>query len=148
MAICSGSSRKVICAVLSRFSCVWLFATLWTEGTRLYCPWDYPSKNTEVGCHALLQGIFPPQGSNLHFLCLLHWQVGSLPLAPPRKPQARDLPLYPFICVIGHLSPKQEGHKTLVLIAFPLVWKGRTLLPMQERYKMQVQPLDGEDPLE
>ena len=27
----------------------------------------------------LLQGIFPTQGSNLRFLCLLPWQVGSLP---------------------------------------------------------------------
>ena len=25
---------------------------------------DYPGKNTGVGCHALLQGIFPTQGSN------------------------------------------------------------------------------------
>ena len=25
---------------------------------------DYPGKNTEVGCHALFQGIFPTQGSN------------------------------------------------------------------------------------
>ena len=28
------------------------------------CPWDSPGKNTGVGCHALLQGIFPTQGSN------------------------------------------------------------------------------------
>ena len=27
-------------------------------------PWDFPSKNTGVGCHFLLQGIFPTQGSN------------------------------------------------------------------------------------
>ena len=27
-------------------------------------PWDSPGKNTGVGCHALLQGIFPTQGSN------------------------------------------------------------------------------------
>ena len=27
--------------------------------TRLLCPWDSPGKNTEVGCHALFQGIFP-----------------------------------------------------------------------------------------
>ena len=26
--------------------------------------WDFPSKNTGVGCHFLLQGIFPTQGSN------------------------------------------------------------------------------------
>ena len=31
------------------------------------------------------QGIFPTQGSNLHLLHLLHWQAGSLPLAPPGK---------------------------------------------------------------
>ena len=30
---------------------------------------DFPGKNTGVGCHALLQGIFPTQGWNL---CLLH----------------------------------------------------------------------------
>ena len=30
----------------------------------LYNPWDFPGKNTGVGCHALLQGIFPTHGSN------------------------------------------------------------------------------------
>ena len=33
-----------------------------------------------MGCHALLQGVFQTQGSNLCILCLLHWQVDSLPL--------------------------------------------------------------------
>ena len=47
---------------------------------------DSPGKSTGVGCPALLQGIFPTQGSNLHLLCLLLWQSGSLPLAPPGKP--------------------------------------------------------------
>ena len=42
-----------------------------------------PGKNTGVGCHALLQGIFPTQGVNSSLLCFLHWQAGSLPLAPP-----------------------------------------------------------------
>ena len=35
---------------------------------RVLCPWDSPGKNTGVGCHALLQGIFPTQGSNLGLL--------------------------------------------------------------------------------
>ena len=52
----------------------------------LYSPWTSPSQNTGVGCHFLLQGIFPTQGSNPCLLCLLHWQVGSLPLVPPGKP--------------------------------------------------------------
>ena len=34
-------------------------------------PWDSPVKNTGVGCHALLQGIFPTQGWNP---CLLHYK--------------------------------------------------------------------------
>ena len=38
-----------------------------------------------MGCHFLLQGIFPTQGSSPHLLCLLHWQAGSLPLAPPNR---------------------------------------------------------------
>ena len=31
---------------------------------RLLCPWNSPGKNTGVGSHSLLQGIFPTQGSN------------------------------------------------------------------------------------
>ena len=41
---------------------------------------DSPGKNTGVVCHALLQGIFLTQGLNLPLLCLLHWQVDSLPM--------------------------------------------------------------------
>ena len=46
---------------------------------------DSPGKDTGVCCYPLLQGIFPTHGSNLPFLCLLHWQVGFLPPAPPGK---------------------------------------------------------------
>ena len=49
----------------------------------------FPGKNTGVGCHSLLQGIFKTQGSNLYLLSLLHWQTGSLPLAPSGKPLYR-----------------------------------------------------------
>ena len=33
------------------------------QPARLLCPWDSPGKHTGVGCHSLLQGIFPTQGS-------------------------------------------------------------------------------------
>ena len=46
------------------------------------CPWDSPGKNTGVGCHGPLQGIFLTQGSNLGLLCLLHWQAGILAATP------------------------------------------------------------------
>ena len=36
-----------------------------------------------MGCHFLLQGIFPTQGSNPH---LLHWQADSFTTEPPGKP--------------------------------------------------------------
>ena len=46
---------------------------------RLLCPWDSPGKNTRVGRHSLLHGIFPTQGSNMGLLhcrqilyCLSH----------------------------------------------------------------------------
>ena len=47
---------------------------------------DSPGKNTGVGCHFLLQGIFLVQGSDSHLFCLLRWQAGSVPLQPPGKP--------------------------------------------------------------
>ena len=47
---------------------------------RVLCLWDSPGKNTGVGCHFLLQRIFPTQGSNRHLLHLLPWQPDSSPL--------------------------------------------------------------------
>ena len=41
--------------------------------------------------HALPQGIFPTQGSNTCLLCLLNWQVGSLPLVTHGKPSQSSL---------------------------------------------------------
>ena len=40
----------------------WIFCLL--VGTRLLHPWDFPGKNTGVGCHFILQETFLPQGSN------------------------------------------------------------------------------------
>ena len=40
------------------------------QPTRLLCPWDFPGRNTRVGCHFLLQGTFPAQGLNPHLLCV------------------------------------------------------------------------------
>ena len=57
------------------------FMTPWTVAcARLVCPWNFPGKNTGVGCHFLLQGIFLTEGSNPGLLHLLCWQVGASPL--------------------------------------------------------------------
>ena len=60
--------------------------SLWPHGlypTRLLCPQNSPGKNTGVGWHFLLQGIFPSQGSNM---VLLHCRQ-TFPTEPSGKPQ-------------------------------------------------------------
>ena len=47
---------------------------------RLLCPWDSPGKNSGVGCHFLLQGIFLTQELNIPT-----WQADSLPSELPGK---------------------------------------------------------------
>ena len=54
--------------------------------TRLVCPWDSPGKNTGRGCHSLLQGIFPTQGSNLD---LLHCRQILYHMSHQGSPQLR-----------------------------------------------------------
>ena len=48
---------------------------------------NFPGKNTGVGCHFLLQGIFQTQGSNLHFQHLPLCQADSLPLSHLGNPK-------------------------------------------------------------
>ena len=72
--------------------------SLWTNGlvhkpTRFLWPWDTPDKNTGVGCHILLQGIFLTQGLNLHLLSCIVGRVfypciagGFFTTKPLRKP--------------------------------------------------------------
>ena len=55
------------------------------EPAKLFCPWDSLGKNTEVGCHFLLQGILLTQGLTLSLLCLLHW-LTFFSTKLPRKP--------------------------------------------------------------
>ena len=59
-----------------------LFVTHGLQPARLLCPWDFPGNNTGVGCHFLLQGVFPTQGSNPG---LTHCRKMLLPSEPPGK---------------------------------------------------------------
>ena len=65
-------------------SCVLLLATLWIVAHQASLSMEFPRqeyKSTGVGCHALLQGIFPTLGLNRRLLCLLHWLADSVPLS-------------------------------------------------------------------
>ena len=70
------------------------FATL--QPTRFLCPWGFSGKNTGVGCHALLQGIFQTQGLNLQLLHLLHCRWILYPLSHVGSPRTS------YITVIGY----------------------------------------------
>ena len=78
--ICVYTHKRA--CMLSCFSGVQVFRTLWTVAHQAPLFMEYPGKNTGVGCHALLQGIFPIQGWNpdlLHCRQILyhlnHWEV-------------------------------------------------------------------------
>ena len=85
--------------MLSRFSHVWLFLTLWTVGRQVPLSMEFSNflgNSTRMGCHALLQGIFPTQGSNPYLLHLLHWQADYLPLSHLRSPDLSVIHLKDF----------------------------------------------------
>ena len=62
----------------------------WSVPTRLLCPWDSPGKNTGVGCHFLLQGIFLTQESNPG---LLHCRQMIYQLSCEGSPNMSSVPI-------------------------------------------------------
>ena len=89
----------------------------------LLCPWDFPGKNTGVGNHFLLQGIFLTQEPNPH---LLHWQVGSLPLSHQGNPHIMYICMYKFIWSISLTSAILQW-----LMLSPCIWE---LCPWEMRF--------------
>ena len=63
------------CWVTSLSACSVMYDSLRPHGlqpARLLCPRDFPGENTGMGCHFLLLGIFPTQGSN-HICYVGRW---------------------------------------------------------------------------
>ena len=73
----------------------------------LLYPCDFPGKNTGVGCHFLLERIFPTQGSNARLLHLLHWRVDSLPLSRLGSPSTTQ---YSVINFSYHVVIRSSDH--------------------------------------
>ena len=85
---CLRTESIIIIIILTAhtLSCSVVTNALWPREpspARLLHPLESPGEKTEVGCHFLLQGIFPSQGLNPH---LLHWQANSLPLSQRWSP--------------------------------------------------------------
>ena len=83
--------------MLGAQSCPTLCEPMDCGAPRVLCPWDSPGKNAGMGCHFLLQGIFPTQGSNSNLLHLLHGLAGSVPLTPPEKPLLQEMWVNPWV---------------------------------------------------
>ena len=97
--------------VLGRFPHVWLLATLWTVAHQAPLSMDSPGRNTGVDCCALLQGIFPTQGLNLHLLSLpaladefftpsTTWEAPSTYIYSPSKKND----ILPFVATLLNLE--------------------------------------------
>ena len=79
----TDAHHEVSKLILEKWKCsslshVQLFVTPWTVACQALLFMEFSRRQYGVDCHALLQGIFPTQGSNLG---LLHWQEDSLPLS-------------------------------------------------------------------
>ena len=86
-------------------------------------PWDSPGKNTGMGSHSPLQGIFPTQGSKPDLLT-----AGRFFTLPPRKSNSPwEVPKYDFLKIVSFYWV------TLSITSFPgrIFFKLRTRLPMQ-----------------
>ena len=86
------NSLVMNCVCAESFSGVQLFAP-WTVTHHAPLSRDSPGKNTGVGCHALLQGIFPTQGSNPH---LLHCRCILYCMSHQGSPRILECVAYPF----------------------------------------------------
>ena len=93
------------------------------QPTRLLCPWDSPGKNTGVGCHFLLQGIFLTQGSKLG---LLHCRQ-----------------------ILYHMSIREALYLMALILTQNLEpTHGSVVKNLSAMQETQIQFLDQEDPLE
>ena len=120
-------------------SCTFMSDSLWLHGlgpARLLCTWNSPGKNTGVGSHSLLQGIFPTQRSNLD---LLHcrWTLQSESPGKPwwirwiRRNQMLDflvLLIVVLYVVVSFWAPYKKKSQTPVLLSIHpnLITKGES----------------------
>ena len=88
--------------VLSCISHVQLGVTLWIVACQAPLSRGFSRQEYWSRFPCLLQRIFLTQGSNLCLLCLLHWQAGSFPLAPPEK--ALNLKNSACVSRVQHIS--------------------------------------------
>ena len=117
----------ILCCLVVK-SCPSLLQPHGLEPARLLCPWNSPGKNIGVGCHFLLQGIFPTKRSNP---CLLHWQGDSLPLSRLSNLLSSDFAAFPLkspldfeFCCVGCFGPLDVSWEDVTKGLKALTWSG------------------------
>ena len=76
--------------MLSHFSCVQLFVTLWTAAHQAPVSMGFSRQEHWSRLICPPPGDLPDPGIEPHLLHHVHWQAGSLPLVPPGKPSLKD----------------------------------------------------------
>ena len=83
---------------------------------RLLHPWDFPGKNSGVGCYSLLQGIFLTQGSNLGLPHCQQTLYCSEPLGKTELGELRPKPLYSGSLGINNILCKICLNEIIIMI--------------------------------
>ena len=90
-----------LCCCLVTKSCPSLLRPYELQPARFLCPWDFPGKNTRVGCHFLLQGIFQTQ-------------VLDPPLPPPSCVESRFFTAEPW----GNIPKSNFSHVLIQALGY------------------------------
>ena len=124
--VCPGVCFSLLCLVHAQsLGRVRLFAALWAAAHRLLCPWNFPGKNTGVGSHFLLQGIFLTQEANLNLVLNPNLKVtgGFFTTLPPGKLSCTpNLNIVSNLCAVKKCSSAWRGWKMSALFPAPPDW--------------------------
>ena len=93
------------------------------------CPWNSAGKNTGVGCHCLLLGIFPTQGSNPGFP---HGRQILYQLSHQGSPRILEWVAYPFSKEIFLTQELNQGLLHCMWILYQLSYQGSPSLTWGE----------------
>ena len=100
-----ASELNCTVGMLSRFSYVWLIVTIWTVAQQAPLSMEFFKQEYWSGLPCPTPGDLPDPGIKLTSLCLLHWQAGSLPLAPPGKPPFTSY-FHVILCFFANYNSK------------------------------------------
>ena len=101
---------------------------------RLLCPWEFSGKNIGVGCHFLLQEIFPTQGLSPYLQHLLPCQMDSLPLYHLGRPLLQRGDNLKKSLIVSKLLKGKTGFESRQPGCHICAFKHQAVLPLQQTW--------------